>query len=132
MIGTSRYFREETRQAPVWLDDVALEQIEPVLPLAHGVARVNDRAVLSAIVHVLRTGILWRAIPDEYGVRGKTAYNRFVRWTKMGLMDDLLMTLTLDENGRRVLAVNADMLIAHESGELWAERGFFPSIMASA
>lgn len=132
MIGTSRYFRDETRQAPVWLDDAALEQVEPILPLSHGVARVDDRAVLSAIVHVLRTGVLWRAIPAEYGVRWKTVYNRFVRWVKLGVMDDLLMNLTVEENGRRVLAVNADMVLAHESGELWAERGFFPSLMAVA
>ncbi|MFT8896748.1 MAG: transposase [Acetobacter sp.] len=132
MSTTARYFREETRQAPLWLDDVALEQVEPILPLAHGRARVDDRAVLSAIVHVLRTGVLWRSIPAEYGMRWKTVYNRFVRWAQMGVMDDLLMTLTVEEDGRRVLAVNADMLIAHESGELWAERGFFPSIMASA
>lgn len=128
---SARYVREETRQPPVWLDDEALEQADPILPLAHGRLRVDDRAVLSAIVHVLRTGILWRAIPAEYGMRWKTVYNRFVRWAQMGVMDDLLMTLTVEENGRRVLAVNADMVLAHESGELWAERGFFPSLMAA-
>jgi transposase len=44
-----------------------------------GVPRVNDRRVISGIVHVLRSGCRWVDAPAVHGPH-KTLYNRFVRW----------------------------------------------------
>lgn len=44
-------------------------------------ARVNDRRVISAIVHVLKSGCRWVDTPPDYGPR-KTLHNRSVRWAK--------------------------------------------------
>lgn len=41
--------------------------------------RVDDRRVISGIVHVLKSGGRWVDSPDVYGPR-KTLYNCFVRW----------------------------------------------------
>lgn len=42
------------------------------------------RDIINAIVFVLRTGIPWRDLPEEFG-SFKTVYNRFRRWVKSGL-----------------------------------------------
>ena len=40
-----------------WLDDVAWARIEPHLPTGRrGARRVDDRRVISGIIHMLRTG----------------------------------------------------------------------------
>ncbi len=44
-----------------WLDDTAWSRIEPLLPRGRrGARRVDDRRVISGIVHMLRSGARWR------------------------------------------------------------------------
>jgi transposase len=50
-----------------------------------GIARVDDRAVFTAIVFVLTTGCAWRHLPPCFGVSKATAHRRFVEWTGAGL-----------------------------------------------
>ena len=63
-----------------WLTKDQFAKIEPHLPTdTRGVARVNDRRVISGIVHVLKSGGRWTDAPrDQYGPH-KALYNRFVR-----------------------------------------------------
>ena len=46
------------------LSDAQMRRIEPYFPLSHGVARVDDRRVLSGILFVIRNGLRWR---DAHG-----------------------------------------------------------------
>jgi transposase len=46
---------------------------------------VDDRRVLSGILHVLRNGLRWQDAPAVYGPH-KTLYNRFVRWSGSGCL----------------------------------------------
>jgi transposase len=41
------------------LPESQMGRIEPFFPLAHGVARADDRRVLSGIVYVIRNGLQW-------------------------------------------------------------------------
>jgi transposase len=51
-----------------WLSDVEWARIEPLLPRGRrGAHRVDDRRVISGIVHMLRTGAPWRTCPAVYG-----------------------------------------------------------------
>ena len=61
-----------------------MRRIEGYFPLSHGIARVDDRRIVSAIVFVIRNGLRWRDAPREYGPH-KTIYNRFVRWSRLGV-----------------------------------------------
>ena len=49
-----------------WLTRAQLRRIAPFLPLSHGVPRVDDRRVVSGILHVIRNGLRWCEIvsPD--------------------------------------------------------------------
>jgi transposase len=76
-----------------WLNDWQWARIEPMLPQVHtGPVRVDDRRIISGILHVLREGCRWRALPDAYGPR-TTVYNRYNRWSKRGLWQKLLAEL---------------------------------------
>ncbi|MBB3807988.1 transposase [Pseudochelatococcus contaminans] len=61
-------------------------------PLPHGVARVDDRRVVSGIVYVIRNGLQWKDAPKDYGPH-KTLYNRFMRWSWLGVFDRIFASL---------------------------------------
>ena len=69
----------------VWLSDDAWAAIAPHLPQGKpGKPRVDDRRVISGILHVLKTGCRWRDCPAKYGPH-TTIYNRYDRWSKRGI-----------------------------------------------
>ncbi len=68
----------------IWLSEAQMRRIEPYFPLSHGVPRVDDRRVISGIVFVIRNGLRWRDAPKDYGPH-KTIYNRFIRWSRLGV-----------------------------------------------
>jgi transposase len=77
-----------------WLTDEQFARIAPHLPTdTRGKERVDDRRVISGIVHVLKSGGRWTDAPREvYGPK-KTLYNRFVRWAAKGVWVGLFVTL---------------------------------------
>lgn len=77
-----------------WLSEDEWRRIEPHLPKGRrGAHRVDDRRVLSGIIHMLRTGARWRDCPEDYGPY-TTIYNRFNRWSKQGVWEDVFYALT--------------------------------------
>ena len=77
-----------------WFSDAQWARIGPLLPTdTRGMARVDDRRVLSGIVHALRNGGRWADCPREvYGPK-KTLYNRFVRWAERGIWERIFSAL---------------------------------------
>ena len=79
-----------------WLTDAQFAKISPHLPTdTRGKARVDDRRVISGIVHVLKSSGRWIDAPPEYGPR-KTHYNRYVRWAAKGVWVQLFEALAAD------------------------------------
>jgi transposase len=56
--------------------------------MSEALKRVDDRRVISGIVHVLKSGCCWCDCPPEYGP-ATTIYNRFVRWARRGIWENL-------------------------------------------
>lgn len=71
-----------------WFPDEQWSPIETLLPRdARGMPRVDDRRVLSGIVHALKSGGRWGDCPEHvYGPK-KTLYNRFRRWADKGVWE---------------------------------------------
>src|ERR1700683_528774 len=65
------------------LSQAQMRRIAGYFPLSHGIARVDDRRIVSAIVFVIKNGLRWRDAPPDYGPH-KTIYNRVVGWSRWG------------------------------------------------
>ena len=76
----------------IWLSEAQMRRIAPYFPLSHGVPRVDDRRVISGIVFVIRNGLRWRDAPKDYGPH-KTIYNRFIRWSRLGVFNRIFAAL---------------------------------------
>ena len=75
-----------------WLTDDQLNRMKPFFPLSRGVPRVDDRRVLSGIIFINRNGLGWRDAPSTHGPC-KTLYNRFVRWSRLGVFARMMTEL---------------------------------------
>jgi len=97
------------------LTDLEWSIIQPVLPTkSRGVPRVNDSRVLNGIFWVLRSGAPWRDLPDCYGPY-TTCYNRFNRWRKAGIWDDILAAIT-DRRDADVQMLDTTIVRVHQHG----------------
>lgn len=96
-----------------WLSDVEWAAIAPHLPVARGARRVDDRRVISGIVHMLRSGGRWRDCPAEYGPY-TTIYNRFNRWSRRGVWTGVFQALS-GHDGIYGAAIDATHVKAHRS-----------------
>ena len=113
----------------LWLTPAQLERIEPYFPLSHGVPRVDDLRVISGIIHVIKRGLQWRDAPSDYGPP-KTLYNRFVRWSRMGIFDRIFAELAASEGTPDQLQIDATHLKAHRTAASLLKKGMFPVVSA--
>ena len=108
------------------LSPCQMSKIEPFFPRSHGVPRVDDRRVISGIIYVLKHGLQWKDAPREYGPH-KTLYNRFRRWTEMGVFDRIFSHLSAQEGLPDTLMIDATHLKAHRTACSLLKGGFFPA-----
>ncbi len=108
-----------------WLSVEQLARIEQYFPLSHGVPRVDDRRVISGIIHVIRNGLRWLDAPEVYGPH-KTLYNRFIRWSKMGVFDKIFTALVAENGPPDRLMIDATHLKAHRTACSLLKGGMFP------
>lgn len=78
--------------------DELWELFEPMMPKHTpsewgGHPRTPDRAALTGIVYVLRTGVPWEYVPAEFGCSGMTCWNRLREWQRAGVFDKVLENL---------------------------------------
>jgi transposase len=105
-----------------WLSDEAWAAIEPHLPKNQpGARRVDDRRVISGILHVLKSGCRWRDCPHEYGPY-TTIYNRFNRWSRRRLWTGILEALVATGALTKSAAIDSSYVKAQRSafgGNVW-------------
>jgi len=89
------------------IDDALWTRMEPLLPkpprrrFKHmGRPRVSDRAAMTGILFVLRTGIPWQMLPKEMGCgSGSTCWRRLVSWQRAGVWRRLHAALLTELRG---------------------------------
>lgn len=97
------------------LTDTEWNYIQPILPCKlRGVKRVDDRRVLNGIFCILRSGAPWRDLPDCFGPY-TTCYNRFVRWQRAGVWDDILEAIS-NQQDADVQMIDSSIIRVHQHG----------------
>ena len=114
---------------PFLLTLAQMRRLSPHFPLSHGIARVDDRRVLSGIIYVIRNGLQWRDAPTTYGPH-KTLYNRFVRWSRMGVFDRIFAALAAQGGAPERLMIDSTHLKAHRTAASLLQKGLFPAASA--
>jgi transposase len=102
----------------IWLSGAQMRRIGPYFPLSHGVPRVDDRRVISGIIFVIRNGLRWRDAPKEYGPH-RTIYNRFVRWSRLGVLNKIFAALVAKGDSPDRLMIDATHLKAHRTAAVF-------------
>jgi transposase len=106
-----------------WLSDKAWAAIEPHLPTNRpGAHRVDDRRVISGILHVLRSGCRWRDCPSAYGPK-TTVYNRFNRWSIQGVWRRIFERMAANGAIPDELAIDSTHIKVHRSARGSKKRG---------
>ena len=96
-----------------WLNDEQFSRLEPLLPTdTRGKPRVDDRRVISGIIHVLKSGCRWADAPEIYGPR-KTLYNRFVRWAAKSVWIDIFHALAAADGPPAQVLIDSSAVKAH-------------------
>lgn len=102
-----------------WLPDDLWERVHPLLPKPQrrrsrypGRKPLHDRAVLTGIIFVLRTGIPWREMPAELGCgSGMTCLRRLKRWHRNGVFQKLYEVLLAELHGADKLDSKVHVLV---------------------
>ena len=109
------------------LSERQMARISPHFPLSHGVARVDDRRVVSGIVYVIRNGLQWKDAPSGYSPY-KTLYNRFIRWSRLGVFDRIFAGLAGEGPKPERIMIDATHLKAHRTAASLLKKGMFPVV----
>ena len=98
------------------------------VPKATRGSRADDRKVLSGIIHVIRNGLRWRDAPPDDGPH-KTLYNRWARWSQMGVFARILTELAAQGDATGTLMIDATHLKTHRTASSMGlkKRGAWPS-----
>lgn len=104
------------------LSPANMRRLEPHFPRVRGLKRVDDRRVLSGIIYVIRNGLMWKDAPRGYGPH-KTLYNRFVRWSRLGVFAHILAELVAQAGVPDTLMIDATHLKAHRTAASLLQKG---------
>jgi transposase len=111
-----------------WLNDEQWAATEPLIPTGRrGVKPGRNREVLSGILHVLKYGCRWRDCPEIFGPH-TTIYNRFNRWSKAGIWQQMLQRLVTSD-AAKLQSIDSTTAKAHRCS---AGRTGWPMRRASA
>ena len=112
----------------LWLlSEAQMRRIEPYFPLSHGIPRVDDRRIVSGIIFVIRNGLRWRDAPAGYGPH-KTIYNRFIRWSRLGVFNRIFAELAAKGGKPDRLMIDATHLKAHRTAASLQKKGLYPDV----
>ena len=91
--------------------------------------------MISGIIFVIRNGLRWRDAPKDYGPH-MTIYNRFIRWSRLGVFNRIFAGLAAkggkallsEVEGPDRLMIDATHLKAHRTAASLLKKGLFPDV----
>lgn len=89
---------------------------------------IDDRRVISGIIHGLRGDLICRDAPRVYG-HHKTLYNRFTRWSEASVFNQIFATPAAESRATNVVMIDANHLKAHRTAASLLKKAFFPAVL---
>jgi len=111
----------------ILFSDAQMARRSPFFPLSHGISRVDDKRVISGIIFVIRNGMRWRDVPPSYGPH-KTIYNRFVRWSELGVFGRIFLELAKGGGETEEMMIDATHPKSNRTAASLLKKGLFPGI----
>ena len=108
-----------------YLSHEQIARIKRYFPRSHGGPRVDDRRIVSGIIHVIKHGPQWKDTPREYGPY-KTLYNRFIRWSRLGVFNKIFAELVEKNGSTTRLMTDSTHLKAHRTAASPLKKGASP------
>ena len=91
-----------------------MRRLRTYFPMSRGRARVDERRVLRGIIFINRNGLRWCDAPKEY-VPQKTLYNRWKRWSDMGVFARIMEGIAAKAPDNKTISIDATYLKAHHT-----------------
>jgi transposase len=99
-----------------WLSDETWSAITRHLPTNQpGARRVDDRRVISSIIHMLKCGGRWQDVPTAYGPP-TMVYNHWNRWSRRGVWVRILAAMTEEAWIAETAQIDSSSIKAHRCG----------------
>lgn len=76
---------------------------------------------------MIRNGLRWPDAPAEYGPP-KTIYNRFIRWSRLGVFNKIFAGLAAKGGKPDQLMIDATHLKVHRTAAILLKKGLFPAV----
>ena len=89
-----------------------IEHLLPGKPTDPGATARDNRLFLDAILWIARTGAAWPDLPERFGTYD-TAYQRFNRWAKSGVLARVMVALGGDADLESLL-IDSTVVRAHQ------------------
>lgn len=89
-------------------------RLRPFFPKTRGRQRVDDKRVMIGITFINRNGVRWCGPPADYGPP-KTLYNRWKRWSDMGVFARIMTGLATEAPENKTISIDATYLKAHRT-----------------
>ena len=86
---------------------------------------------MSGIIYVIKHGLMWRDAPRDYGPH-KTIYNRFMRWSRLGVFNRIFAELAGKAGEPDRIMIDATHLKAHRTAARLLKGGLFPDVSDAA
>ena len=91
---------------PFYMNEMAWSKLRGLLPkMKRGRRRINDRRIISGIVYVLQSGVMWRQAPAIYGPHKTLSCYR--RWNEQGIWTKIFQALSEQDAQNEILMLDS-------------------------
>ena len=97
------------------LTDEQWDKIKSYFEKNRGRPYKNLRATINGIIWIMRTGAMWRDLPERYG-KWNAVYKCFSKWQKQGVFEKILNDLAMEADLQDVSIDSTIIKVHQDSG----------------